>query len=150
MESREPLSPPVTISTIWLDPRRLVPCNPPRDRAVIETLITVFPNGAGGSVEPILTIPLVPDERKLLVLQGNHRAGAALAADRRLFGKVCRTVEDWRRWGRGHPRSKHADWASPAAATPSARSRCRRAGMPGDSGSSSSRQAFGGKALRKG
>jgi hypothetical protein len=102
METRGPKSPAVTISTVWLDPRRLVPCNEPRDPAVIKILIAAFQIGAGASVEPILAMPLVPDERKLLVLHGNHRAGAALAADRRLLGKLCRTIEELETVGQGN------------------------------------------------
>jgi len=60
METRGPTSPTVTISTVWLDPRRLVPCNPPRDPAVIKALIAVFQTSAGASVEPILAMPLGP------------------------------------------------------------------------------------------
>lgn len=101
METWGPKAPSISMLPIWLDPRALVPCNASRDPLVIKKLIAVFRVGAAAAVEPILAMPLLPDESRLLVLHGNHRAGAALAVGQRLLGKVCRTPEELDLVGQG-------------------------------------------------
>ncbi|MCI0656139.1 MAG: hypothetical protein L0170_03610 [Acidobacteria bacterium] len=93
---------PGTIATVWLDPRILIPCDPPTDIQKLLGLIATFLKRGGGETVPaILTMSLATDESRLLVLDGNHRAGAAFAACRRLRGKVCRSAQDLEAVGQG-------------------------------------------------
>ena len=87
----------------WLNPRHLTPCDLCTDPGKLDDLTKVFLRGREEELPPILVMPLDPDGWVLLVLDGNHRAGAAFAADRAVRGIILRSAEEMKAAGQGTP-----------------------------------------------
>ncbi len=78
------------------EPRRLVPTDAMRSRAVVDVLLEVFREGRQAILDPVLVVPHPTDPEIGYVCEGNHRSAAAHLAKSQVRIRLLKTKDSIR------------------------------------------------------